>query len=62
MMRWDVVDMHEPVEHVLGCWVLPAGWGIPRWSCSIEVLGNKWYLLYSWVDGDSGAMQTVGIL
>ena len=39
--------MHKPVEYVLGCYVLPAGCGLLRCSCCIEVLVNKGDLLYS---------------
>ena len=47
---WGAVDIFKPAECVLGCWVLPTGCGLLRWSCCIKVLGNKLYLLYSWVD------------
>ena len=53
MMRCS--GMREQVKCVLGCWVFPVGYGPLRWSYCIEMLVNKWYLFYSWMDGESGS-------
>ena len=52
---WGAVGTRGQVACVLGCWVLSVEYGPPRWSCCIEVPGNRWCLLYSWVDGENGS-------
>ena len=55
LFLWGVVGMRGQVECVLVYWVVPVGCGPLRWSCCIEVLGNRWYLLYRWLDVEGGS-------
>ena len=50
---WGLVHRHGSGKCLCDYWVLFVGCDLWRESCCIEVLVNKWYLLYRWVGNGS---------